>query len=49
MITLALLHEFVYEFKGNNTYTIKYRTALVLFYLFWLEMVETFYILIKLI
>ena len=28
IITLALLHEFVYEFIGNNTYIILDRTAL---------------------
>ena len=28
IITLALLHEFVYEFRGNNTYIILDRTAL---------------------
>ena len=30
IITLALLHEFVYEFRGNNTYIILDRTALSL-------------------
>ena len=25
---MALLHEFVYEFRGNNTYIIQDRTAL---------------------
>ena len=29
IITLALLQEFVYEFRGNNTYIIQDRTALV--------------------
>ena len=29
MITVALLHKFVYEFRGNNTYIILDRTALV--------------------
>jgi len=29
IITLALLHEFVYEFIGNNTYIVLDRTALV--------------------
>ena len=28
IITLALLHKFVYEFRGNNTYIIQDRTAL---------------------
>ena len=28
VITLAFLHEFVYEFRGNNTYIILDRTAL---------------------
>ena len=28
IITLALLHEFVYEFRGNNTYIILDRTVL---------------------
>ena len=28
MITVALLHKFVYEFRGNNTYIILDRTAL---------------------
>ena len=28
IITLALLHKFVYEFRGNNTYIIQGRTAL---------------------
>ena len=27
-VTLALLHEFAYEFRGNNTYIIQDRTAL---------------------
>ena len=30
MITLALLHKFVYEFRGNNTYIIQDRTALTM-------------------
>ena len=30
MITVALLHKFVYEFRGNNTYIILDRTALLL-------------------
>ena len=29
VITFALLHEFVYEFRGNNTYIILDRTALI--------------------
>ena len=29
IITLALLHKFVYEFRGNNTYIIHDRTALI--------------------
>jgi len=29
MITVALLHKFVYEFRGNNTYIILDRTALI--------------------
>ena len=29
MIAVALLHKFVYEFRGNNTYIILYRTALI--------------------
>ena len=33
IITLALLHEFVYEIRGNNTYIILDRTALTLQYL----------------
>ena len=28
MIAVALLHKFVYEFRGNNTYIIQDRTAL---------------------
>ena len=28
IITLALLHEFVYEFRGNNTYVIQEKTSL---------------------
>ena len=28
MITVALLHKFLYEFRGNNTYIILDRTAL---------------------
>ena len=28
IMTLTLLHEFVYEFRGNNTYIIQDRTAL---------------------
>ena len=28
IMTLTLLHEFVYEFRGNNTYIIQGRTAL---------------------
>ena len=31
MITVALLHKFVYELRGNNTYIILDRTALVSF------------------
>ena len=28
MITVAVLHKFIYEFRGNNTYIILDRTAL---------------------
>ena len=28
LITLALLHKFVYEFRGNNTYVIQEKTSL---------------------
>ena len=30
VITLALLHGFVYKFRGNSTYIIQDKTALVL-------------------
>ena len=38
IITLALLHEFVYEFRGNNTYIIQDRTALL-----WVSVVHDSY------
>ena len=40
MITLALLHKFVYEFRGNNTCIIQDRTVLV-------ELDITFVLLLK--
>ena len=33
LITLAFLHKFVYEFRGNNTYIIQDKTVLVVVHL----------------
>ena len=37
IITLALLHEFVYEFRGNNTCIIQDRTALSFNLILWVN------------